>query len=134
MGLLSTTVGDEVGIGGGVCFFFCFFLLYMEKLLSTDERVRRETLFFLPGFLGTQDRLPRNEHLCVFSHLWPEAAFLSSRARESAARRDLSSKRASAARTQTSRGSEDEDATRRCEVPGGPAVPRAGDEAALAFA
>ena len=26
---------------------FFFFLLYMEKLLSTDERVRRETLFFL---------------------------------------------------------------------------------------
>ena len=33
-----------MGIGGGVCFFFSFFC--MEKLLSTDERVRRETLFF----------------------------------------------------------------------------------------
>ena len=118
--------------------FFFFSLLYMEKLLSTDSAFDERPYFLgLCSEMGPKiDSHEMNIFACPF-HLWPEAAFLSSPARESAARRDLSPsalrERAQQGR-QTSRGSEDEDATRRCEVPGGPAVPRAGDEAALAFA
>ena len=38
MGLLSTTVGDEVGIGGGVCFFFFFGLRKEPRSIPRENR------------------------------------------------------------------------------------------------